>query len=282
MNVERPSVSPRYFSAMGMALLAGREFNAQDRVETQKVAVINESMARHFFGSPDRAIGRYFGIGGGQVKTDIAIVGVVKDVKHTTVREEVRRTAYTPYLQEANAHRMAFYVRTSQSPEAAEATVRQAMQMLDSKLVLDNLRTMPEQIDDNLMTERTIAVLASGFGALAVFMAAVGLYGVLAYSTAQRTREIGLRIALGAARGSVMRMVLLEVLWLAGISVAIALPASLLLARAIRNQLFGISSSDPLTLIVGTGLIATVALASAYLPARRAAKVDPMVALRYE
>ena len=115
-----------------------------------------------------------------------------------------------------------------------------------------------------------------------MFMAAVGLYGVLAYSTAQRTREIGLRIALGAARASVMRMVLQEVLWLAGISIAVALPASLLLARAIRNQLFGISSSDPLTLVCGTALIAAVALGSAYLPALRAAKVDPMVALRYE
>ena len=282
MNVERPSVSPHYFSTMGITLLAGREFDEQDRLETQRVAVINENMARRFFGNPDRAIGRYFGFGGGQVKTDVAIVGVVRDVKHTTVRKDVLPTVFTPYLQDANLHGMAFYIRTSQPPEAAESTVRRAMQTLDSKLVLDNFRTMPEQIDDNLTTERTIAMLASGFGVLAVFMAAVGLYGVLAYSTAQRTREIGLRIALGAARASVMRMVLQEVLWLAGISIAVALPASLLLARAIRSQLFGISSSDPLTLVCGTGLIAAVALGSAYLPALRAAKVDPMVALRYE
>jgi predicted permease len=282
MDVEHPSVSPGYFSAMGVPLLAGREFGDQDREGMQKVAVINESMARHFFGAPERAVGRYFGFGGGQVKTDVAIVGVVKDVKHTTVRQKVLPTVFTPYLQDANLHGMAFYIRTSQAPEAAEATVRRAMQTLDSKLVLDDFRTMPEQIDDNLNTERTIALLASGFGILAVFMAAVGLYGVLAYSTAQRTREIGLRIALGAARTSIMRMVLLEVLWLTGISIAVALPASLLLARVVRSQLFGISSNDPLTLICGTGLIAAVALASAYLPALRAAKVDPMVALRYE
>jgi predicted permease len=282
MDVEHPSVSPGYFSAMGVPLLAGREFGDQDREGMQKVAVINERMARHFFGAPERAVGRYFGFGGGQVKTDVAIVGVVKDVKHTTVRQKVLPTVFTPYLQDANLHGMAFYIRTSQAPEAAEATVRRAMQTLDSKLVLDDFRTMPEQIDDNLNTERTIALLASGFGILAVFMAAVGLYGVLAYSTAQRTREIGLRIALGAARTSIMRMVLLEVLWLTGISIAVALPASLLLARVVRSQLFGISSNDPLTLICGTGLIAAVALASAYLPALRAAKVDPMVALRYE
>jgi ABC-type antimicrobial peptide transport system permease subunit len=148
------------------------------------------------------------------------------------------------------------------------------MQTLDSKLVLDNFRTMQEQIDDNLIAERVIAILASAFGALAVLMAAVGLYGVLAYSTAQRTREIGIRIALGAGRTSVERMVLVEVLWLAGISIAIALPTSLLLTYAVRSQLFGISSGDPLTLVVVTLVVAAAA--------RRAARTDPMVALRYE
>jgi ABC-type antimicrobial peptide transport system permease subunit len=156
------------------------------------------------------------------------------------------------------------------------------MQVLDSRLVLHNFRTMQEQIDINLTTEHVIALLATSFGVLAIIMAAVGLYGVLAYSTAQRTREIGVRIALGAARATVVRMVLTEVLWLAGISAAIAIPGSLLLTRFIRNQLFGISSSDPLTLIVTVFLVSSVAFLSAALPARRAAKVDPMVALRYE
>ena len=282
MNVESPRVSPGYFATMRMTLLAGREFTDQDRDGAHKVAVVNESFARHYFGEPQKAVGHYYGNGGGQVPIDIEIVGVVKDAKHTGVRQDITRTIFTPYLQRSNPGAMTFYIRTWQAPEAAEATLRRAMQTLDSKLVLDNFRTMQEQIDDILTTERVIAILASSFGILAVLMAAVGLYGVLAYSTAQRTREIGIRIALGAARASVMRMVLVEVLWLAGVSIAIALPASLLLTHAARSQLFGISSSDPLTLVVVTLLVALVALASALLPARRAAKTDPIVALRYE
>ena len=282
MNAESPQVSPGYFSTMGMPLIAGRELSEQDRDGAQKVAVVNESFARHYFGEPQRAVGHYYCNGAGNVKPDTEIVGVVKDAKHTGVRPEIVRTIFTPYLQDSNLGAMTFYVRTWQSPESAEATIRRAMQTLDSKLVLDNFRTMQEQIDDNLTAERVIAILASAFGMLAVLMAAVGLYGVLAYSTAQRTREIGIRIALGAGRTSVMRMVLVEVLWLAGISIAVALPASLLLTRAARSQLFGISSSDPLTLAVVTLVVAVVALASALLPARRAAKIDPMVALRYE
>lgn len=283
MDVEVGRVSPHYFSAMGMTLLAGRELNDQDREGTQNVAVVNESLARHFFGSAQLAIGRYFGNGGGNsVKTDIEIVGVVKDAKHTSMRDRILPTTFRPYLQEQGDRRMAFYIRTAQPPETAESTIRGAMQELDSKLVLDDFRTMQEQIDESLNAERVVTTLASSFALLAVFMAAVGLYGVLAYSTAQRTREIGVRIALGAARGSVMRMVLIEVLWLAGISTAVALPASLLLARSIRSQLYGVSSSDPLTLAFMTLLVTLVALFSAMIPALRAAKVDPMTALRYE
>jgi len=177
---------------------------------------------------------------------------------------------------------MNFYVRTWQDPQAAEGSVRRAMQTLDSKLALDSLWTMDDQINDNLSSERVVALLATSFGILAVLMAGIGLYGVLAYSTAQRTREIGLRIALGAGRATVLRMVIGEVLWLAGISEAIALPLSVLLARGMRSQLFGISSSDPVTLVTIALLVATVTIFSAALPARRASRIDPMVALRYE
>ena len=282
MNVEHPRVSPGYFASMGMQLLAGRALSDADREGTEKVAVVNESFARHFLGDPQNALDHYFGNGGGDVKTDIRIVGVVKDAKHTSIREEIRRTAFSPYLQENDPGRMAFYVRTWQTPESAEATIRRAMQALDSKLVFDTFRTMDEQIDDNLTAERVVALLAVSFGVLAALMAAIGLYGVLAYSTAQRTSEIGIRMALGASRASVIRVVLVEVLWLTGIAIAVALPMSLLLGRAVRSQLFGISSGDPLTLGLATLVVLVVAIAAALLPARRAAKIDPIMALRYE
>jgi putative ABC transport system permease protein len=282
MNVEHPDVSIGYFSTLQMPLLAGRAFTEQDSSGSQKVAVVNENFARHFFGDPQRAIGHSLGNGGAAGKTDTAIVGVVKDAKHASLREPVARTVFVSYLQDPEPHAMTFYVRTWQEPENAQSTIRRAMQTLDSNLVLDTFRTMNEQIDNNLIAERVIALLASGFGVLAALMAAVGLYGVLAYSTAQRTSEIGIRMALGATRTSVVRMVLFEVLWLAGISIAVALPLSLLLMSAARSQLYGISGSDPLTLCGMTALVTLVALAAAMLPARRAARVEPMKALRYE
>jgi len=284
MQVEEPNVSVNYFSTMEMPLLAGRAFTDQDSVESQKVAVVNENFARHFFGEPQQALGRYLGevFSAQGAKTGVAIVGVVKDAKHASLREPVPRAVFLPYLQVPDPHAMTFYVRTWQQPESAESTIRRAMQTLDANLVLDTFRTMDEQIDNNLTAERVIALLASGFGVLAALMAAVGLYGVLAYSTTQRTSEIGIRMALGATRGSVVRMVMFEVLWLAGISIAIALPVSLLLMSAVRSQLYGISSSDPLTLGLTIVVVTLVAIASAMLPARRASRVEPMKALRYE
>ena len=281
MDVEHPSVTPGYFSTLGMPLLAGRPLAEEDAAGKAKVAVVNESFARHFFGDPQKALGHLFGRGGGKVKFDIEIVGVVKDAKHTTLRDDVVRTTFSSYLQD-DPSAMTFYVRTFQSPEAVQSTIRRAMQELDSKIVLDSFRTMDQQIDNNLGNERLVALLAASFGILAALMAGVGLYGVLAYSTAQRTREIGIRIALGAGKASVMRLVLTEVLWLTGISIAVALPLSLLLTRTVRSQLFGISSGDPFTFGLVIAMVAAVALVAALIPARRASRVDPMRALRYE
>jgi putative ABC transport system permease protein len=281
-NVEWENVSARYFSTLKMPLLVGRELTDQDQASAHKVAVVNESFARHYFAWPQDAIGHYFGQGAGDIKIDTQIVGVARDTKHTKVRGEVGRTVFTPFPPDEHPAPVVLYLRTWQAPESIEATIRQSMQDLDSNLVINNLHTMQEQIDENLTDERVIAYLALSFGVLAAIMTAIGVYGVLAYSTAQRTREIGVRIAMGATRTTVVRMVLAEVLWLAGIGIAAGLPLSLLFAHAVRSQLFGVSNNDPLTLGMAIVLVAAVAFLSAALPARRAAKVDPMVALRYQ
>jgi len=283
MNMESPSVTPGYFTALQLPVLAGRTFTEQDTVGQPKVAVVNATLARKYFGDPQRAIGRMLGHGqGNDTKYDIQIVGVVGDAKHTAVRDEVRRTAYAPFLQSEKPGVLQYYVRTWQSPEASETSIRAAMQNLDSKLVLDTMRTMDEQIADNLVNDRLITLLAVVFAALATLLAAIGLYGVLAYSTAQRTREIGIRMAMGAQRTSVVRMVLVDVIWLAGISIAVTIPLALLLSRLIRSQLYGVSSFDPLSLAAGTVLVITVAMLAAILPAKRAASIEPMKALRTE
>src|SRR5207248_2350391 len=210
---------------------------------------------------------------------------IVRNAKHRNLRREIEPTVYIPYMQvdpKNGLTYMQFYIRTWQAPEQAMNTIRTAMQNLDSKLVLDSLLTMDRQINNNVTNESIVAFLAVSFGILATFLAGIGLYGVLAFSTAQRTRESGIRMALGASRSSVVQMVLREVLWLAGISVVVAVPAALLLARYLRSQLYGVSNTDPLTLIGVVVVIAGVAMLAATLPARRAAGVNPTKALRYE
>ncbi len=282
MQAEMPAITPGYFAVMQTPLLAGRDFNDDDLQGKPKVAVVNAAFARHYFGSPQNAIGRFIGFGGTQKPKDTEIVGVAGDTRHARVRDDVKRTVYRPRFQLENPSMLFFMVRTWQPPETALSEVRGAMQQLDSKLALISLQTMDAQITDNLSIERLIALLAVSFGVLAMLLAAIGLYGVLAYSTAQRTREIGIRMALGAQRTSVMRLVLQDVLWLAGISIVVTLPLAWLLARTLRSQLYGVSAGDPLTLLGGTVLVALVALLAALLPARRAATVEPMKALRTE
>jgi predicted permease len=287
MQAEWAYVTPGYFETLKIPFLAGRNLTEQDNGTAAKVAVVNEAFARRYFGDAQHAIGRAFARGGApEDKPEIQIVGVVKDAKHKDLRNEIQPAVFTSYTQinakDGSLTFMQFYVRTWQSPGQAMNTIRNAMQNLDSKLVLDSLQTMDQQIENDLSTESIVAFLAVSFGVLATFLAAVGLYGVLAFSTTQRTREIGIRMALGASRSSVVQMILREVLWLAGISIAVALPTALLLARYLRSQLFGVSSTDPLTLLGVVVAISGVAIAAATLPARRAAGINPTRALRYE
>ncbi len=282
MQAEQPWVTTQYFATMQVPLLAGRVFADADIVGTENVAIVNASFAQHYFGSPQAALGRVVNFGNVQNPVNTSVIGVVGDTKHSGVRAPVKRTVYRAMFQSPQPNFITYLVRTWQPPATAENTIHENMQRLDSKLALGKLRTMDDLIADDLSSERLVALLSISFGVLAMLLAAIGLYGVLAYSTAQRTREIGIRMALGAQRPSIVRMVLVDVLWLAGLSIALTIPLSLFFTRMIRSQLYGVRSFDPFTLVAGTMLVALVALMAAWLPARRAASVEPMRALRTE
>jgi putative ABC transport system permease protein len=283
MNAERPHVTPAYFTTLKVPLLAGRAFTDADDATRTPVAIVNETLAKRFFESPQNAIGRRLANGGGdKVKYEIEIVGVARDYIHRGMRGTVKMAAYTPAAQNSNPAGMAYYIRTWRAPENAMAMTRQAIRQIDSKLVIDSLSTMNEEIDRNINDERMIALLAVSFGVLATLLAGIGLYGVLAYATAQRTREIGVRMALGSNRSGIIVLVLKDVLKLAGISVAVAIPVAILATRVLKSQLFGVSNMDPIVLALATLLVAAVAVIAAALPARRAANVEPMKALRNE
>jgi predicted permease len=278
-DVELPWVSSGYLQTMGIRLVAGRYFSPNDTATSQKVAVVNESFAKHYFANPQAALGRHLGRPD-RPTTDAVIVGVVADVKHTSVKAQPLPTCYTLFHQASRPGRLSFYVRTWQSPESTANSIRAAVANIDSKLIVNNVGTLTEQIDENLLAERTIALLAMVFGGLAALLAGIGLYGILAYSTAQRTREIGIRMALGARRGSVVRLILRETLILAGCAVGATIPLALLGARVVRSQLFGVSFADPAVYLAGILAICLVAMLAGFLPARRAASIDPSRALR--
>jgi putative ABC transport system permease protein len=283
VDVETPWVTPGYFASLGIPLIAGRDLTEADSTSAPKVAVVNQSFALKYFGSPPKALGHLLAQGAGdKVTLDTQIVGVVGDAKQHGVREGIVRTLYRPFAQDPRANNLTFYIRTAQAPEIAENTIRSALHALDPKLVADSMKTMDEQIDQNISNERMIALLATSFALVALLTTAVGLYGVLAYATAQRTREIGIRMALGAQRIAVVRLVLTDMAKIAAIGIAVALPVSIALSRLLRSQLFGVQPFDPRTLLACIAVTAAMVLAAAALPAQRAASVEPTKALRME
>jgi putative ABC transport system permease protein len=283
MHGEEARITPDYFTTLKVPMLAGRSFTDADTAGNQKVVIVNKMFADRYLGGPQKAVGHMMGSGSGdKTKYDIRIVGVVSNYLHRTVRAQAAIGTYLPAAQDPNPGGMWYYVRTWGDPDTTMGMMRQAVQRIDSKLVLASLSTMDAQINDNINDDRMIALLAVSFGVLAMLLAAVGLYGVLAYATAQRMREIGVRMALGADRHGVMTMVLKDVLRLAGISVAVALPVSLLATRTLKSLLFGVSNMDPLVVVPVTLVVILVVLVAAALPARRAAQVEPMQALRME
>jgi predicted permease len=282
MEVRHNWIGPDYFATMGTPLIGGREFTVADTSGSPKVAIINETMARRFFANRN-PIGSHFAFGAGdRVRPDIEIVGVVKDSKHATVREEKRPYAYLPYAQEKNLGRITFYARTDQDVASIAPSLRREVERRDNNLPIYDLKTLRQQADESLFNDRFLTFLSICFGSLAAALAAIGLYGVMAYTVTRRIREIGIRIALGATQGRVAWLILREVALLALAGLLAGVPLAFALGRAAESLLFGVKAGDPLVFGAAGLLLALVALLGGYLPARRAAKVDPMVALRRE
>lgn len=283
-TVEDATVSPQYFSTMQVPLVAGRALTDADDLTHPHVALVNQAFIKHFCnGDAAACLGRHLGAGGGDnVKLDTEIVGVVHDTRHGGIRAEIKAAYYAPFRQRPERTFFNFYLRTTGNPAQSELEVRAAMHQLDPTLPLGTLITMEQQIDSNLQNERLITLLATAFGLLATILAGVGLYGVLAYSTTQRTREIGIRMALGSTRLAVSQLIVADVLKLAALGLLLALPTAYGLSLLLRSQLFGVTAADPIILLSVIALIVLVALLAAFFPARRAATINPTVALRTE
>jgi predicted permease len=278
-------VGDGYFTTMGIPLLTGRLFGPQDTANSPKVAVINETMARNYFPglSP---IGRRFAI---EDEADpskhgepIEVVGVVKDAKYFTPRERPHPAAYYPYTQNIHVFYYDLSVRYSGSARPIVSEVRQAVHEVDPRLPVGYAGTLAEKVDRSIAGQTLVGKLSTFFGLLAAFLACIGIYGVMSYAVSRRTREIGIRMAIGAGRGDVLRMVMREVAKLVVLGLALGIPAALASDRWAQSLLFGLKPTDPLTLAGATALLLAVALFAGYLPARRATKVDPLIALRYE
>lgn len=309
MEPWKNTISPGYFTTMGIPLVVGREFaladertmipeeidwtkpdaqEKRDRAEAQvkgapKYAIVNEKFAQYYFGSAAAAVGRRFGFGGNPgTKTDIEIIGVSKNTMYRNLRDQIPRQVFIPYLQQDYPSSMNVYVRTELDPDRMFRAVQTAVKRLDNTLPVYDMRSVEEQIGRSLVTERMIAMLSAVFGVIATLLAIVGLYGVMAYTVARRTREIGIRIALGAFTKDVIWMVMREALLLIAIGIGIGLPAAFGLTHYVQTQLYGLTPNDPATVAAATAALIAAATLAGYVPALRASRVDPIRALRYE
>jgi predicted permease len=280
LSVGMDAVGPDYFRTMGARLVAGREFGTQDNEKSPGVAIVDESVAGALFGA-EAALGKSIRIGPDREAT---IIGVVRNMKYDGVRsgdQQFQRVVYVPFFQ-GGLGGVNIEIRTAGDPAGLIGFVRREVSALDKRLPLIDVKTLVAQVEESIVQERLVAVLSTFFGALGLLLACIGLYGIMAYAVVRRTAEIGVRIALGARPGDVLWMVLRQTLLLMLLGIAVGLAATLAATRLVSSQLFGVGATDALTIATASLVLIVVAACAAYLPARRASHVDPMVALRYE
>ena len=271
-------ISPGYFQTLGIPLVRGRLFSDLDRKDTVPVAIVNAAMARHFWSGED-PVGKRFHFFGDRTLHEV--VGQVGDCVQFNIGEQPQPIAYLPLTQDYSPV-ATLHVRTAGDPRSVLPTVRAQVQSLDHNLALTNVSTIGEVLSQGLWAPRMGAILLGAFGGLALILAAVGIYGVLSYSVSQRTQEVGIRMALGATRDQVLRLVVRQGMSLALVGVVVGIVGALGLMRFLVSLLFGVKPTDLLTFLTVSVLLSSVALLATYIPARRATKVDPIVALRYE
>ena len=282
VTLHRNRIGPIFFNVMGIPLIAGREFRESDSGSGPRVAVVNESLAKKYFEGRD-PIGRHVTVAGhGKKPVRMEIVGVVKDSKYDDLRETPKPFLYLAAAQAENPGAMAFYVRSTIAAESLAPVLRRVVRQFDPNLPVTGPKPLRSQIMESVFPDRMVAGLACVFAALATLLAAMGLYGVISWAVTRRRREIGIRMALGAHSGEVMRMIIVEVFWLAAIGVGIAAPLWIAAGRVFESQLYGVNARDPLTLAGSIAILSLVAAAAGFIPAFRAAHVDPSTAIRYE
>jgi predicted permease len=274
-------VGSGYFQTLGIPLLAGRPFTVSDGPEAPKVAIVNEAFARKF-GLDRDAVGKRMGRGDLDVELDMEIVGLVRNARYNDVKQPEPPLLYLPYRQEEGIGSLTFYARSAIPPDGLLRSIPTLVARLDPNLPVDDLKTLPQQVKESASLDHMITTLSAGFAVLATLLAAVGLYGVLAYSVSQRTREIGLRMALGADAASVRNMVFGQVGRMVLVGGAVGLAAAIGLGHFARSLLYEIEGPQPAVILAAVAVLSVVAFGAGYLPARRASRVHPMTALRYE